>query len=89
MPIKPVQIQLGGDSVLVRESRRPLKYDDGYISNDRGFWELVISKGIDDRDRLETVIHEMLHKQFYFLDESVVLAAAKEIVDGLEAIGLI
>lgn len=87
--MKPVNVQLCGESVVVRESCRPLKNDDGYISNDKGFWELVLSKGLSDHDRLETFLHEALHKQFWYLDEDVVILAAKELANGLETLELV
>lgn len=82
--MKPSTIQLAGKPIQVRVSARPLKASYGYMKDD----EIVLSKGLNEHERLDTFLHESLHHLFYFLDEDVVKAAATELADALETLEL-
>jgi len=89
----PCTVELAGRPVVISESRCPWKKNHGifYLVGDRG-WdvaEIVISKGLTPSKQIETVIHEMLHALFYFLDEDVVDHAGGELTEALERLELI
>jgi len=88
--MKPTTIQLAGKDVEVRESARPLKNELGYYwsggDDDR---EIVLSKGLSEREKLRVFIHEAFHGLFYYLDETVVDRASHELTDALDELDLI
>lgn len=80
-------IQLGGKQVFVSQSRKPLADCHGFFEVDKqGRRRIVLAGGLSDRERLDTFLHESLHALFYFLDESVVNAAATELTEALEVL---
>lgn len=80
-------IQLGGKNVAVSQSLKKLSDCHGFFEVDKhGRRRIVLSKGLTDRERLDTFLHESLHALFYFLDETVVNAAATELTEALEVL---
>lgn len=77
---KAGRVLLNGKFVKFRESGRPLKRHYGYTRRGQ---EIVISKGLTPRKRLEIAIHELLHEECWHLDEEEVLRAGKEMAEAL------
>lgn len=77
--------------MIVRESRRPLKKEDGYcLAPSKGKPGLIVlSKGLCLSKQIETFLHEAEHLQYWFLDEDVVWQAAAEKTEALEQLGLL
>lgn len=82
----PAEVQLGSRTFLVRESTKPLKARYGYC---RAGQEIVLSKGLNDSDKLRVFLHECLHALLWTLDEEVVDEASKELADALEIVELV
>ena len=50
-------------------------------------WVVKVDAGLQGRDELETIIHELLHTALWDLDEHAVHATAKDLADSLFRLG--
>lgn len=80
---RPFKVKIGGKPFTVRETRRPPRVDgdecDGNIDHVRRI--IRIDSKLSDEEKVETLLHEMLHDRLPSFKEEAIQLMAEELAE--------